>query len=103
MAFKGTHRRSQQALELEVQNMGVHINAYTPHEQTVYYAKAFRHDAPRPWIPSRIYCRTQSWGRAKLSASGMTFCVNRLRLTSNSRKWCLIICTRLLSRGRSPK
>ena len=42
MAFKGTHRHSQQALELEVENMGAHLNAYTSREQTVHYAKAFR-------------------------------------------------------------
>lgn len=44
MAFKGTGRRSQHALELEVENMGAHLNAYTSREQTVYYAKAFRKD-----------------------------------------------------------
>ena len=47
MAFKGTHRRTQQALELEVENMGAHLNAYTSREQTVYYAKAFRQDVPQ--------------------------------------------------------
>ena len=47
MAFKGTHRRSQQALELEVENIGAHLNAYTSREQTVYYAKAFRQDVPQ--------------------------------------------------------
>ncbi|KAF8713225.1 Insulinase (Peptidase family M16), partial [Rhizoctonia solani] len=44
MAFKGTNRRSQHALELEVENLGAHLNAYTSREQTVYYAKAFRKD-----------------------------------------------------------
>ncbi|KAF6756019.1 Metalloenzyme, LuxS/M16 peptidase-like protein [Ephemerocybe angulata] len=44
MAFKGTHRRSQHALELEVENLGAHLNAYTSREQTVYYAKSFRKD-----------------------------------------------------------
>lgn len=46
MAFKGTNRRSQRALELEVENMGAHLNAYTSREQTVYYAKCFRKDVP---------------------------------------------------------
>jgi len=46
MAFKGTHRRSQRALELEVENLGAHLNAYTSREQTVYYAKSFRKDVP---------------------------------------------------------
>ena len=44
MAFKGTKRRSQQQLELEVENMGAHLNAYTSREQTVYYAKSFTSD-----------------------------------------------------------
>lgn len=44
MAFKGTQKRTQQALELEVENLGAHLNAYTSREQTVYYAKAFRQD-----------------------------------------------------------
>ncbi|KAF8955299.1 Metalloenzyme, LuxS/M16 peptidase-like protein [Flammula alnicola] len=46
MAFKGTGRRSQHALELEVENLGAHLNAYTSREQTVYYAKSFRKDVP---------------------------------------------------------
>ncbi|XP_014677791.1 PREDICTED: mitochondrial-processing peptidase subunit beta-like [Priapulus caudatus] len=41
MAFKGTSKRSQTDLELEVENMGSHLNAYTSREQTVYYAKCF--------------------------------------------------------------
>lgn len=44
MAFKGTQKRSQQSLELEVENLGAHLNAYTSREQTVYYAKSFRKD-----------------------------------------------------------
>ncbi|PWN30798.1 putative MAS1-mitochondrial processing peptidase beta chain precursor [Jaminaea rosea] len=47
MAFKGTGRRSQHALELEVENLGAHLNAYTSREQTVYYAKAFRKDVDK--------------------------------------------------------
>ncbi|KZS86947.1 hypothetical protein SISNIDRAFT_461343 [Sistotremastrum niveocremeum HHB9708] len=46
MAFKGTGRRSQHGLELEVENLGAHLNAYTSREQTVYYAKSFRKDVP---------------------------------------------------------
>ncbi|KAF8650342.1 hypothetical protein AX16_005283 [Volvariella volvacea WC 439] len=46
MAFKGTNRRTQHALELEVENLGSHLNAYTSREQTVYYAKSFRKDVP---------------------------------------------------------
>ena len=44
MAFKGTNRRSQHSLEIEVENLGAHLNAYTSREQTVYYAKSFRKD-----------------------------------------------------------
>uniref|UniRef100_A0A8B9UQ94 Mitochondrial-processing peptidase subunit beta n=1 Tax=Anas zonorhyncha TaxID=75864 RepID=A0A8B9UQ94_9AVES len=47
MAFKGTKKRSQLDLELEIENMGAHLNAYTSREQTVYYAKAFSKDLPR--------------------------------------------------------
>ncbi|KAF8513128.1 Metalloenzyme, LuxS/M16 peptidase-like protein [Hysterangium stoloniferum] len=47
MAFKGTNRRSQRDLELEVENLGAHLNAYTSREQTVYYAKSFRHDVDK--------------------------------------------------------
>jgi len=47
MAFKGTKTRSQTDLELEVENMGAHLNAYTSREQTVYYAKAFSKDLPK--------------------------------------------------------
>jgi len=47
MAFKGTKRRTQTQLELEVENMGAHLNAYTSREQTVYYAKAFSKDLPK--------------------------------------------------------
>ncbi|KAK0384026.1 hypothetical protein NLU13_8115 [Sarocladium strictum] len=47
LAFKGTARRSQQQLELEIENMGGHLNAYTSRENTVYFAKAFNSDVPQ--------------------------------------------------------
>ncbi|PHH83447.1 hypothetical protein CDD82_763 [Ophiocordyceps australis] len=47
LAFKGTARRSQQQLELEIENMGAHLNAYTSRENTVYFAKAFNSDVPQ--------------------------------------------------------
>lgn len=47
MAFKGTSKRSQTQLELEIENMGAHLNAYTSREQTVYYAKCLSRDLPR--------------------------------------------------------
>jgi processing peptidase subunit beta len=47
MAFKGTQRRTQYMLEVEIENMGGHLNAYTSREQTVYFAKVFERDVPR--------------------------------------------------------
>ena len=47
MAFKGTSKRSQLALEMEVENMGGQLNAYTSREQTVYYAKVLKEDVPK--------------------------------------------------------
>jgi processing peptidase subunit beta len=44
MAFKGTNKRTQQQLEVEIENMGGHLNAYTSREQTVYFAKVFKED-----------------------------------------------------------
>ncbi|KAJ4426214.1 hypothetical protein ANN_27025 [Periplaneta americana] len=44
MAFKGTAKRSQTDLELEIENMGAHLNAYTSREQTVFYAKCLKED-----------------------------------------------------------
>merc|ERR1712000_708432 len=46
LAFKGTNNRTQQQLELEIENMGGHLNAYTSRENTVYYAKSFNSDVP---------------------------------------------------------
>lgn len=47
MAFKGTQKRTQRQLEMEIENMGGHLNAYTSREQTVYYAKVFKKDVPK--------------------------------------------------------
>lgn len=47
MAFKGTKKRTQYQLEVEIENMGGHLNAYTSREQTVYYAKVFKNDVPK--------------------------------------------------------
>jgi processing peptidase subunit beta len=44
LSFKGTTKRSQQQLEVEIENMGGHLNAYTSREQTVYFAKVFKND-----------------------------------------------------------
>ena len=42
MAFKGTEKRTQTQLEIEIENMGSHLNAYTSREQTVFYAKCLK-------------------------------------------------------------
>lgn len=34
-------------MELEIENMGGHLNAYTSREQTAYYAKVFSKDLPQ--------------------------------------------------------
>ena len=47
MIFKGTQRRTQQQLELEIENMGAHLNAYTSREHTVYFTKSLSVDVPR--------------------------------------------------------
>merc|ERR1711977_746827 len=47
LAFKGTQKRTQNQLELEIENMGGHLNAYTSRENTVYFAKAFNSDVPQ--------------------------------------------------------
>jgi len=47
LIFKGTQRRSQFELEIEVENLGAHLNAYTSREQTVYYAKSFSQDVAK--------------------------------------------------------
>lgn len=44
LTVQGTRRRTQTDLELEVENMGGHLNAYTSREQTAYYAKVFKKD-----------------------------------------------------------
>lgn len=47
MTFKGTSKISQYELEVEFENMGGHLNAYTSREHTVYYAKVRAHE----WFP----------------------------------------------------
>ena len=43
-ALQGTAKRTQTGLELEIENMGAHLNAYTSREQTVFYAKCLSGD-----------------------------------------------------------
>lgn len=47
LAFKGTQNRTQHGIELEIENIGSHLNAYTSRENTVYYAKSLREDIPK--------------------------------------------------------
>lgn len=44
MIFKGTSKRSQRQIEMEVENMGGQLNAYTSRENTVYYGKSMGED-----------------------------------------------------------
>lgn len=44
IAFKGTNRRDQRSIELEIENLGSQINAYTSRENTVYYTKCLSTD-----------------------------------------------------------
>jgi predicted Zn-dependent peptidase len=46
MAFKGTARRSAAAISEEIENVGGQINAYTAREQTAFYVKVLKEDAP---------------------------------------------------------
>ncbi|CAK7566643.1 MAG: Mitochondrial-processing peptidase subunit beta [Sporothrix epigloea] len=47
LAFKGTTKRTQHQLELEIENLGAHLNAYTSRENTVYFAKSLNNDVPQ--------------------------------------------------------
>lgn len=47
MVFKGTPTRSAEQIELEVENIGGQLNAYTSREHTVYVAKSFKKDVPK--------------------------------------------------------
>lgn len=44
LAFKGTAKRSQYSLELEIEDLGSQINAYTSRENTVYYTRCLLKD-----------------------------------------------------------
>lgn len=47
MFFKGTTKRTRRTLEMEVENMGGHLNAYTSREQTVFYANVPKENVPQ--------------------------------------------------------
>jgi predicted Zn-dependent peptidase len=46
MAFKGTERRSAQAIAEEIEAAGGYLNAYTGREQTAYYGRVLAADVP---------------------------------------------------------
>ena len=47
MAFKGTKRRSAQAIAEEIESAGGEINASTGMETTTYYARVLKNDWPQ--------------------------------------------------------
>ncbi|KAL4605018.1 cytochrome b-c1 complex subunit 1, mitochondrial-like [Arapaima gigas] len=47
MAFKGTRKYPQSALEQEVESMGAHLSAYTSRERTAFYMKTLAKDLPK--------------------------------------------------------
>uniref|UniRef100_A0A8C6VVF1 Ubiquinol-cytochrome c reductase core protein 1 n=1 Tax=Nothobranchius furzeri TaxID=105023 RepID=A0A8C6VVF1_NOTFU len=47
MAFKGTKKHTQTALEQQVESMGAHLSAYTSREHTAYYMKTLAKDLPK--------------------------------------------------------
>uniref|UniRef100_A0A673HNY5 Cytochrome b-c1 complex subunit 1, mitochondrial-like n=1 Tax=Sinocyclocheilus rhinocerous TaxID=307959 RepID=A0A673HNY5_9TELE len=47
MAFKGTKKHPQSALEHAVESMGAHLSAYTSRERTAYYMKTLAKDLPK--------------------------------------------------------
>uniref|UniRef100_A0A671K0Y8 Mitochondrial-processing peptidase subunit beta n=1 Tax=Sinocyclocheilus anshuiensis TaxID=1608454 RepID=A0A671K0Y8_9TELE len=47
MAFKGTNKHPQSALEHAVESMGAHLSAYTSRERTAYYMKTLAKDLPK--------------------------------------------------------
>ena len=71
--MQGTSKRSQTDLELEVENIGAHLNAYTSREQTVFYAKCFSQDIPRAVeilsdiIQNSKFGEVRGWWRVRLS------------------------------------
>src|SRR5262249_39333948 len=46
MAFKGTHRSNAIAISVEIESVGVHLNAYPSRENTAYYARVLADDVP---------------------------------------------------------
>ncbi|KAF7711619.1 cytochrome b-c1 complex subunit 1, mitochondrial [Silurus meridionalis] len=47
LAFKGTKKNTQSAIEQAVESMGAHLSGYTSREHTAYYMKALAKDLPK--------------------------------------------------------
>ncbi|XP_054718311.1 mitochondrial-processing peptidase subunit beta-like [Uloborus diversus] len=47
MAFKGTSKRSEKDLEIEIENMGAVFNSYTDREESAFYANCLPSDVPK--------------------------------------------------------
>jgi predicted Zn-dependent peptidase len=93
MAFKGTGRHSQHSLEIEVENLGAHLNAYTSREQMVYYAKSFHKDIPQAVdIISDILQNSKlESGTIEHERDVILLYVSSRRSTSSTRRLCLTI------------
>lgn len=46
LIFKGTSNRTRREIEVGVEDVGAHLNAYTSREQTVYYARSLKSEVP---------------------------------------------------------
>ena len=87
MAFKGTAKRSQTQLELEVENMGAHLNAYTSREQTVFYAKCLSNDLPQAVEILADILQNSKLGeqvliKAIFNKKSLKFYIQRVRMTA---------------------
>jgi len=47
LALKGTKKRPQRQLEVDIENLGGHLSAYSSRDKTVFYAKVFKNDVPQ--------------------------------------------------------
>uniref|UniRef100_A0A8D8LA14 Mitochondrial-processing peptidase subunit beta n=1 Tax=Culex pipiens TaxID=7175 RepID=A0A8D8LA14_CULPI len=86
MAFKGTAKRSQTDLELEVENMGAHLNAYTSREQTVFYAKCLSKDVPKAVEVLSDIIQNSKLGEAEIERERGVILREMQEVVSNLRK-----------------
>lgn len=93
MAFKGTAKRSQTDLELEVENMGAHLNAYTSREQTVFYAKCLSRDVPKAVEILSDIIQNSKLGEAEIERERGVILREMQEVESNLQEVVLIIFT----------